>query len=78
MKSMEIIDEKERALRRSILLKLVKQIEGGEYLNAGEMIDLHRLYLLHSSVRREYQKPLDIDWGAGMRASEIDATYEKG
>ncbi|MAE86134.1 MAG: hypothetical protein CMB80_25580 [Flammeovirgaceae bacterium] len=70
--------EKARTLRRAILLELVKQIEGGEFLNDDEMIDLHRLYMLHSPVRKEYQRPLDIDWGAGMRASEIDATYEKG
>lgn len=71
-------DEKARALRRAILLELVKQIESGEYFNADEIVDLHKLYMLHSSVRKEYQRPLDIDWGAGMRASEIDAAYEKG
>ncbi len=67
-----------RSLRRTILLKLVKQIEDGEFVNDNEIVDLHRLYELHSPVRKEYQRPLDIDWGAGMRASEIDATYEKG
>lgn len=69
---------KRRAIRRAILSKLVKQIESGEYSNDDGMIDLHKLYMLHSPVRKEYQQPLDIDWGAGMRASEIDATYEKG
>jgi len=62
--------------RRSVLLDLVKQIESGQFLNI--TIDPHRLYLLHSPVRQEYQQPTDIDWGAGMRASEIDGTYEKG
>ena len=70
--------EKARALRRAILLELVKQIESGEFINTDEIIDLDKLYMLHDSVRKEYQRPLDIDWGAGMRASEIDAAYEKG
>ena len=74
---MEIIDEKVRANRRSILSELVKQIESGVFTNIDEIVDLHELYRLHSPVRKEYQKPLDIDWGAGMRASEMDATYEK-
>ena len=67
-----------RNLRRAILLELVKQIESGEFVNADEIVDLHKLYMLQDSVRKEYQRPLDIDWGAGMRASEIDAAYEKG
>lgn len=70
--------EKARTLRRAILLELVKQIESGEFVDPDEIIDLNKLYMLHGSVRKEYQRPLDIDWGAGMRASEIDAAYEKG
>ena len=72
----ECFEEKARTLRRSILLDLVKEIESGKFFNI--TIDPHKLYMLHSPVRQEYQRPLDIDWGAGMRASEIDATYEKG
>ena len=67
-----------QSIRRALLSKLIRQIDSGEYFNQDDLIDLNRLYLLHSSVRKEYQRPLDIDWGAGMRASEIDATYEKG
>jgi hypothetical protein len=70
--------EKIRALRRAILLELIRQIESGEFVNTDEIIDLNKLYMLQDSVRKEYQRPLDIDWGAGMRASEIDAVYEKG
>ena len=69
-------EEKERTRRRAILLDLVKQIESGKFDNIA--IDPQKLYMLHSPVRREYQQPTDIDWGAGMRASEIDGTYEKG
>jgi len=65
-----------RASRREILSDLVKQIESGGFANIE--IDPNKLYMLHLPVRHEYQRPLDIDWGAGMRASEIDATYEKG
>ena len=72
----ECFDDKAKTRRRAILLDLVRQIESGGFLNIE--IDPHKLYMLHSPVRREYQRPLDIDWGAGMRASEIDATYEKG
>jgi hypothetical protein len=57
-------------------LALIEQIENGQFKNV--MVDPNKLYMLHDSVRKEYQKPTDIDWGAGMRASEIDATYEKG
>ena len=71
-------EEKARALRRAILWELVKQIESGEFVDTDEIIDLNKLYMLQDSVRKEYQRPLDIDWGAGMRASEIDAVYEKG
>lgn len=70
--------EKARALRCAILLELIRQIESGEFVNTDEIIDLDKLYMLQDSVRKEYQRPLDIDWGAGMRASEIDAAYEKG
>jgi len=72
----ECFDEKARSRRRATLLDLVKQIESGQFRVIS--IDPHKLYMLHSPVRQEYQRPLDIDWGAGMRASEIDATYEKG
>ena len=62
--------------RREILRDLIKQIEEGKFRNI--QIDPNKLYMLHSPVRQEYQRPLDIDWGAGMRASEIDGTYQKG
>ena len=70
------LDDKARAQRRAILADLIKQIENGQFRNI--VIDPNKLYMLHNSVRREYQRPMDIDWGAGLRASEIDATYEKG
>jgi len=65
-----------RTRRRQILKDLVSQIEAGKFWHSE--IDPNQIYLLHQSVRHEYQKPFDIDWGAGLRASEIDATYEKG
>ena len=72
----EAFEEKAKAQRRAILADLIRQIESGEFSNI--TIDPHKLYMLHSPVRKEYQQPIDIDWGAGLRASEIDATYEKG
>ena len=60
--------------RKMLLKSILKQIRNEEFQNIS--IDPNQLYLLHSSVRREYQAPRDVsgyNWGA-MRTWEMDAS----
>jgi len=61
--------------RLSALKDLVNKIESGEFELV--QIDPNQLYKLHQSVRHEYQRPLDIDWGGGMNSGEIGAGNEE-
>ncbi len=72
----EDFSNKLRGHRRILLQHLVDRISSGEHENVE--IDPNKLYLLHNSVRREYQSPLDIsgyNWGH-MNTSEMDAGME--
>ena len=72
----EDFSDKLRGHRKNLLKHLVNQVSNGAYENVE--IDPNKLYLLHNSVRREYQSPLDIsgyNWGH-MNISEMDAGME--
>lgn len=65
--------EYRRKLRLAILKRIVSQIEDGQFRLHD--IDPNRLYLLHNSVRHEYQSPQDIsgyNWGY-MTSGDIGA-----
>jgi hypothetical protein len=64
-------------MRKKLLKSIVDMIMSGEFEQAP--IDINKLYLLHTSVRKEYQAPRDIsgfNWG-GQRTWEMDAGMDE-
>lgn len=64
-------------MRKKLLKSIVDMIASGEFEQAP--IDINKLYLLHTSVREEYQAPRDIsgfNWGA-ERIWEMDAGMDE-
>lgn len=64
-------------MRKKMLRKIVESILSEEFRH--ESADPNKLYLLHTSVRREYQAPRDIsgfNWGAA-RSWEMDANMDE-
>ncbi len=65
-----------RGHRKNLLKNLITKIYNDDYSNVE--IDPNKLYLLHNSVRREYQSPLDIsgyNWGQ-TNVWDMDAGME--
>lgn len=73
----EVFSNKAKGYRKKVLKNLVDKISGGQYEHIA--IDPNRLYMLHNSVREEYQRPLDIsgyNWGH-MSVWEMDAGMDE-
>lgn len=64
-------------MRKKLLKSLVDTIMSGQFEQAP--VDINKLYLLHTSVRNEYQAPRDVggfNWKT-QRTWEMDAGMDE-